>query len=72
MSIRDIPEEILEKILVEGNFLSVSKVCRTWRYYALRRKSQFNIIFFDLIEDDPEKIEKKKSGCNISIQFVIV
>jgi len=59
MNIQDLPSEILEKILVEGNFLSVSRVCQTWRDYAERKKSQFNEIFFDLTKDDPEKIEKE-------------
>jgi len=59
MNIHDLPEEILEKILVEGNFLSVSRVCQTWRDHAQRKKSQFNDVFFDLTKDNPEKIEKK-------------
>jgi len=59
MNINNLPSEILEKILVEGNFLSVSKVNQTWRYHAKRKKSQFNEVFFDLTKDDPEKIEKK-------------
>jgi len=59
MNIHNLPLEILEKILVEGNFLSISRVCQTWRYHAQRKKSQFNEVFFDLTRDDPEKIEKK-------------
>jgi len=59
MNIQNLPSEILEKILVEGNFLSVSRVCQTWRYHAQRKKSQFNEVFFDLTKDDPEKIKKK-------------
>jgi len=61
MNIQNLPSEILEKILVEGNFLSVSRVCQTWRYHAQRNKSQFDEVFFDLTKDDPKKIEKKKS-----------
>jgi len=60
MNIQDLPSEILEKILVEGNFLSVSRVCQTWRDHAERKKSQFNEVFFDLTKDDLEKIEKEK------------
>jgi len=59
MNIHDLPEEILVKILVEGNFLSISRVCQTWRDHAQRKKSRFDVIFFDLTKDDPEKIEKK-------------
>jgi len=59
MNIQNLPSEILEKILVEGNFLSVSRVCQTWRYHAQRNKSQFDEVFFDLTKDDPKKIEKK-------------
>jgi len=58
MNIHNLPLEILEKILVEGDFLSSSRVCQTWRYYALRNKFQFNDVF-DLTKDDPEKIKKK-------------
>jgi len=59
MNIQNLPSEILEKILVEGNFLSVSRVCQIWRYHAQRNKSQFDEVFFDLTKDDPEKIEKE-------------
>jgi len=58
MNIQDLPSEILEKILVEGNFLYVSRVCQTWRDHSERKKSKFNKIFFDLTKDDPEKFEK--------------
>jgi len=58
MNIQDLPSEILEKILIEGNFLSVSRVCQTWRYHAQKNKFKFNEIFFDSINDDPEKIIK--------------
>jgi len=58
MNIHDLPEEILVKILVEGNFLSISNVCQTWRDHAVRNKSRFDVIFFDLTKDNPEKIEK--------------
>jgi len=60
MNIQDLPSEILEKILVEGNFLSISRVCQTWRDHAERKKSQFNDVFFDSTKDDPEKNEKEK------------
>lgn len=59
MNIQDLPPEILEKILVEGNYFSVAKVCRTWRYHARKNISRFNEVFFDLTKDDPEKIEKR-------------
>jgi len=59
MKIHDLPGEILEKILVEGNFLTVSSVCQKWRNYALKIKFGFDEVFFDLNKDNPEKIEKK-------------
>jgi len=59
MNIQDLPSEILEKILVEGNFLTISRVCQTWRDHAQIKKIQFNEVFFDLTKDDPEKTEKK-------------
>lgn len=59
MNINDLLPEILEKILVKGNFSTVSRVCRTWREYTQRNRSRFNAIFFDLTKDDPEKIEKR-------------
>jgi len=59
MNIQNLPSEILEKILVEGNFLSISRVCQTWRYHAQKNKFKFNEIFFDTTNDNPEKIKKE-------------
>jgi len=59
MNIHNLPLEILEKILVEGNFLSISRVCQTWRHHAQRKKSQFNEVFFDLTKNESKEIENK-------------
>jgi len=63
MNIQDLPSEILEKILIEGNFLSVSRVCQKW--YELAQKIKFKVIYFDLLKDNPEEIKN-----NLNIVFL--
>jgi len=58
MDIYDLPSEILEKILIEGNFYYISKVCQKWYDIAKTNRIRFKAFKFDLTKDDPEKIEK--------------
>lgn len=59
MNIHDLPPEILEKILVEGNFYEIQNVNKTWKELALKNKYKFSCIFFDLTKDDPEIIKNR-------------
>jgi len=53
-----LPPEILEKIIIEGNYFNVSRVNQKWRELSQKHKSKFKDIF-DLNKDDPEKINKE-------------
>jgi len=59
MDICNLPQVILEKILIEGNFYDILQVNQTWRNLAIRNQTKFNDVFFDLTKDDSEKIKKK-------------
>jgi len=59
MNICKLPLVILEKILFEGNYYHVSKVCLSWREIAQNNKSKFNEINFDLAKDNPKDVDKK-------------
>lgn len=58
MEINKLPQEILEKILFEGDYFIISKVCQKWHEIAEKNKFKFNGIVFDLYKDDPEEIKK--------------
>jgi len=62
MNIQDLPSEILEKILIEGNYFAVSRVCWTWYNLILKKKKKLNKKFFILKKIAPEKINKKNSN----------
>jgi len=58
MNITNLPTEILEKIIVEGNCFTIFTVCKKWYEIANSIKHKFNEIIFDLSKDDPEKIKE--------------
>lgn len=54
-----LPPEILEKIIIEGNYFEVSKVNKKWRELSQKNKLKFKEIVFDLDKDEPKKIKKE-------------
>lgn len=58
-TINNLPNEILEQILIQGKYSIISSVCRKWYDIVKSNKNKFNEIVFDLTKDDPKKIKKK-------------
>jgi len=60
ITINNLPNEILEQILIQGNYSIISGVCKKWYDIAKSNRNKFNEIVFDLSKDDPKKIKKKE------------
>jgi len=61
----NLPPEILEKIIIEGDFLNVFKVCQKWYDIAQKKRFKFNDVVFDLYKDNPENVKKQLNIINI-------
>lgn len=46
MNINNLPTEILEKIIFQGNYFSILKVCKKWHEIAKLKRNKFNDFFF--------------------------
>lgn len=62
MHINNLPNEILEKILIEGNFFIIVNVCQRWRKIVKLNKLKFDYIFFNLTKDNSKKNKKKSNS----------